>query len=89
MHVLLASSSDHVRSNPSLQQGIRIDIEFATTRGTNLREEVNQSPAEVGKKEDPPNNRLIQHDNQLSARVTPSQHAVRTSDTVCACRSLQ
>lgn len=87
--MLLASSSDHVRSNPSLQQGIRIDIEFATTRGTNLREEVNQSPAEVGKKEDPPNDRLIQHDNQLSARVTPSQHAVRTSETVCACRSLQ
>ena len=78
-----------MRSNPSLQQGIRIDIEFATTRGTNLREEVNQSTAEVGKEEDPPNDRLIQNDNQLSARVTPSQHAVRTSETVCACRSLQ
>ena len=89
MHVLLASSSDHVRSNPSLQQGIRIDIEFAATRGTNLRGEVNQSPAEVDKTKDPPNDRLIQHDNQLSARVTPSQHAVRTSETVCACRSLQ
>ena len=91
-HMLLKRASDHVRSNPSLQQGIQINIEFTFNRGTNLRKEVNHSVAKVGKEEEPPNNgrsNVTISINQLTACVTPSQHAVQMSETVSACSSLQ
>ena len=59
-----------------MQPGIRIDIEFASERGTNLCQEVNHSIAEVGKEEEPPNDRSIQ-------RMTISSPHVKQITTFC------
>jgi hypothetical protein len=57
------------KTSQSLQQGIRIGIQFAGTSPSNSRKEVNQSPNEVGKEEDP-QIEPIQHENQLSGHTT-------------------